>query len=413
MALSGTVFAKLLPDGRARRILAAGIFVNSFGGGMFVTSSALYFTRVVGLTAAEVALGLFIGSSVGLLAGVLVGQVADRYGPRETQLAVMLFGAVSMSGYLLAHSFLPFVLVCVCIGLTYAANDASRAPLIRGFGGDQAATYRAYLRSTQNLSWALGALTAGVGIQFDTPAAYRALIIARAAAFAGSALVQWFLPRLGPVPAPPRTVRWAAMRDRTYLTATVLNGLVRMHTAVPVFLLPLWIVGHTQAPRWLVAGMLLVNTLLVVVLQVPVSRGVHDQRTAGLRLRWAGIALCAGMALMAFADGLGAWAAAGLLAAGMVVYTLGELWHAAAEMEWTFGLAPAHAQGQYAGVFGLGTGVAEALGPVVLTVCLHWGAAGWLLVGAGFLAVGVVSPPLVAWAERTSTARVTAPVPAP
>jgi MFS family permease len=405
------LIARLLPEGRARRTLAAGIFVNSYGGGMFVTSSALYFTRVVGLSADEVALGLFLGSAVGLLAGVLVGQVADRYGPRETQVAVMVFGAASMSCYLLVHSFLPFVLVCVCIGLTYAANDASRAPLIRGLGGDQAATYRAYLRSTQNLSWALGALTAGIGIQLDTPAAYRALIIARAAAFLGSAAVQWFLPRMAPIPMPAEAGRWAALRDRTYLTATALNSLARVHTAVPVFLLPLWIVGHTTAPRWLVAGMLLVNTLLIVVLQVPVSRGVHDQRAASLRMRWAGVALFGGMALMAFAGGQGAWTATGFLAAGMVVYTLGELWHAAAEMEWTFGLAPAHAQGQYAGVFGLGTGIAEAMGPVVLIVCLNWGVPGWLLVGAGFLVVGAVSPPLIALAERASVTRTTVPVP--
>lgn len=404
------VISRLLPEGRDRRILAAGIFVNSYGGGLFVTSSALYFTRVVGFTAEQVALGLFLGSSVGLLAGVLVGQLADRYGPRETQVAVMVFGAASMSCYLLAHSFLPFVLVCVCIGLTYAANDASRAPLIRRLGGDQQAVYRAYLRSTQNLSWALGALTAGVAIQFDTPAAYRALIVARAAAFLGSAAVQWFLPRLAAVPVPAASGRWEALRDRAYLTATALNCVVRMHTAVPVFLLPLWIVGNTQAPRWLVAGLLLVNTLLIVVLQVPVSRGVHDQRAAGQRMRWAGGALFAGMALMASAAGPSALVATGLLAAGMVVYTLGELWQAAAEMEWTFGLAPAHAQGQYSGVFGLGTGIAEALGPVVLILCLHWGTAGWLLVGAGFLVVGAVSPPLVAMAERGAARRV-APVP--
>lgn len=396
------LIARLLPARGPRRVLAAAVFVNSFGGGMFVTSSALYFTRVVGLSAEEVALGLFLGSAVGLLAGVFVGHVADRYGPKQVQVGVMMFGAASMACYLLAHSFVPFALVCVCIGLTYAANDASRAPLIRGFGGDEQAAYRAYLRSAMNLAWALGALTAGLGIHLDTPAAYRALIVARALAFLGSGLVQLLLPRLEPIPVPPSTARWAALRDRTYLTATVLNSLMSLHMAVPTFLLPLWIVDHTEAPPVLVAGLLLINTLMIVVFQVPVSRGVDDQRSAGRRMRWAGIAVAAGMALMAAAGGLGVWAAAGLLAAGMVVYALGELWHAAAEMEWTFGLAPAHAQGQYAGVFGLGTGIAEAMGPVVLIVCLHWGAAGWLLVAAGFLAVGAASPGLVSWAERTA-----------
>jgi MFS family permease len=397
---------ELLPARGPRRVLAAGVFVNSYGGGMFVTSSALYFTRVVGLSAEQVALGLFLGSAVGLLAGVLVGQLADRCGPKTIQIGVMVFGAASMSCYLLVSTFVPFALVCVCIGLTYAANDASRAPLIRGFGGDDQAAYRAYLRSAMNLSWALGALTAGIGIQLDTPAMYRALIIARALAFLGSGLVLLRLPRLAPVRVPPDSTRWAALRDRTYLTATVLNSIMALHLAVPTFLLPLWIVGHTDAPRVLVAGMLLINTLLIVVLQVPVSRGVDDRHTAGIRMRWAGVALLAGLALMAAAGGFGVWASAGVLVAGMVVYTLGELWHSAAQMEWMFGLAPAHAQGQYAGVFGLGTGISDALGPVVLVVCLHWGVAGWLLVGTGFLVVGAVSPPLVAWAGR-------APAPAP
>jgi dipeptide/tripeptide permease len=120
-------------------------------------------------------------------------------------------------------------------------------------------------------------------------------------------------------------------------------------------------------------------------------------------MRWAGLALLGGLALMAAASGVGAWTATGLLAAGMVVYTVGELWHSAAAMEWSFGLAPAHAQGHYAGIFGLGQGAAEAMGPAVLSaLCLGLGQMGWLLMGAGFVAVGVISPPLVAWAERSS-----------
>lgn len=409
MALIGN----LLPARGPKRVLAVGTFVNSLGGGMFVTSSALYFTRVVGLSADQVALGLFVGSAVGQLAGVFAGQIADRYGPKETQIGVMLFGTVSMASYLLVDTLVPFMLVCACIGLTFAADQSSRAPLIRGLAGDEQAAYRAYLRSVINLALTLGALVAGVGIQFDTPAAYRALIIARALAFLGCAIVQAFLPRLEPIPVPPQTARWAALRDRTYLTATVLNCVVAMHVAVPTFLLPLWIVNHTSAPRWLVAAMLLINTVMIVALQVPISRGVDNQRAAGQRMRWAGAALFVAMVLMASAGGLDVWAAAGLLAAGMVVYTLGELWHSAAEMEWTFGLALAHAQGQYAGVFGLGIGVAEAMGPVVLTVCLHWGMPGWLLVGAGFLVVGWISPPLVALVKRAADRRVPAPVPTP
>lgn len=409
MALIG----RLLPPTVPQRRLAAALFVNSFGGGIFVASSTLYFTRVVHFSAYQVALGLSIGSAVGLLAGVLIGQLADRRGPRETQVGVMLFGAASMSCYLLVHTFVPFVLVCVCVGLTYAAGQASRAPLIRGFAGDDPTVYRAYVRSVVNLALAAGALTAGVGIQLDTPAAYRVLIGLRVAAFLGSALLQARLPRIAPIPVPPQLGRWAALRDRTYLTAAVLSSVMSLHMALPTFLLPLWVAGHTASPRWVVSALLLINTLLIVVFQVPVSRGVEGRRAAGTRMRRAGMSLCGGLALMSLAGGPGPWVAAGLLAAGMVAYTFGELWQAAAEMEWSFGLAPAHAQGQYSGVFALGTGVAETLGPLVLSICLHWGMLGWLLVGAGLLLAGALSPPLVALAERAShraAARVHVPV---
>ncbi|MGC9669666.1 MFS transporter [Planosporangium sp. 12N6] len=398
MALS----ERLLPATGPQRMLAAALFVNSFGGGIFVASSTLYFTRVVKFSASQVALGLSIGSMAGLLVGIVFGHIADRHGPRETQVGVMLFGAASMSCFLLVRSFVPFVLVSVCVGMTYAAGQASRAPLIRRFAGDDPTVYRAYIRSVINLALASGALTAGIGIQLDTPAAYRALIAARVAAFLGSALIQWRLPKLPPIPAPAQQGRWAAVRDRTYLTAAVLSSVMTLHMAVPTFLLPLWIVGHTDSPRWLVSGILVINTLLIVMFQVPVSRGVNDHRAAGMRMRWAGAALCTGLALMAAAGRPGEWAAVGLLIAGMVAYTFGELWQAAAEMEWSFGLAPAHAQGQYSGVFGLGTGVAEALGPLVLTICLHGGVWGWLLIGAGLFTVGVISLPLVTLAERTS-----------
>jgi hypothetical protein len=78
-------------------------------------------------------------------------------------------------------------------------------------------------------------------------------------------------------------------------------------------------------------------------------------------------------------------------------------------MEWSFGLAPPHAQGQFAGVFGLGGGIAEAAAPAVLSALgLGLGQFGWLLLGMGFLAVGAVSPPLVSWAARSSHDRVAA-----
>ncbi len=405
------LISRVLPQRGPQRRMTLATFVNSFGGGMFVTCSALYFTTVLRYSADQVAFGLFLGAAVGLGAGLFAGRVADRFGARETHVIVMFCGAAAMACNLVIRSLWQYNLVCVAIGLVYAADKASKAPLIRAFGGGEPIRYRAYLRSVINLALALGALTAGVAMGIGSPTAYRCLIAARVCAFAGCALIELGLPRVT-VPRQLQEGRWAAFRDRPYLTATVLNSLMSLHLAMPTFLLPLWIAEDTGAPRWTVSGLLVLNTVLIVVLQVPASRGVEGHRAAGRRMSWAGAALLIGFGLMALAEGHGALAATALLGAGMAAYTLGEIWHSAAAMEWSFGLAPAHAQGQFAGVFGLGGGFAEAVGPAVLSVLvLGDGRVGWLLLGAGLLAVGAASPGLVAWAGRSSAERI-APVPA-
>ncbi|MFH8757258.1 MFS transporter [Streptomyces atroolivaceus] len=395
--------ARLLPERGPKRTLALATFVNALGSGMFMSSSALYFTRVVHLPMSQVAFGLFAGAMVGLVAGVFGGRIADRWGARETQIAVMLAGTAFMGCFLLVDAFWSFVLISILTGVVFAADKSSRAPLVRGFGGDDPAGFRAYLRAATNLGISLGALGAGVAIQLDTAPAYLSLVGGRALAFAGCAVALLWLPRLVPVPAPPLSGRWEALRDRPYLAATVLNCLMSLHFAVPTFLLPLWIVEHTEAPRWMVSGVLVLNTVLVITLQVAVSRNVSDPESAGGRMRWAGFAVCAGLLLMMTAGSVPAWAAAALLLVATAVYTLGELWHAAAAMEYSFGLAAPHAQGQYSGVFGLGGGVAEALAPALLgTLAFGLGRPGWFLLGALFLVVGLASRPLVSWAVRTS-----------
>ncbi|SDI10807.1 Major Facilitator Superfamily protein [Actinokineospora alba] len=389
--------ARLLPETPPQRALAVASFVNALGSGMFMAGSALYFTRIVGLPMAQVALGLFIGAMVGLVAGVLAGRIADRFGARETQIVVMVAGAAAMTCYMFVTTLGPYILVSILVGLVFAADKSSKAPLIRGFGGDNPAKFRAYLRSVVNLALALGSLAAGIAIQLDTESAYLALIGGRVLAFVGGAIMLTRLPRLAPVAAPVVVGRWEALRDRPYLTATVLNSMMSLHFAVPTFLMPLWIVDHTAAPRWMVSVALALNTVMVITLQVVVSRNVSDHVTAGRRMRWAGLAVAVGMVIMAAAGDQPAGIAIALLLASMAVYTIGELWHSAASMEYSFGLAAPHAQGQYSGVFGLGGGVAEALAPAVLGLALTYGTPAWLAIAAGFLLVGAACKPLVDW----------------
>ena len=86
---------------------------NSVGDGAFVVTSALFFTRVVGLSTAEVGLGLTIAWLVGFLAGVPLGNLADRRGARGTAVLLALTTATAVASFLLVRSFAGFLIAAV------------------------------------------------------------------------------------------------------------------------------------------------------------------------------------------------------------------------------------------------------------------------------------------------------------
>ena len=400
--MTRSLAARLLPETGPQRAISLATFVNTFGSGIFLTVSALYFTQIVHLSTALYAAGLFIGSIVGLLVGLVAGQVADRVGARETQMAVKLSGAVGMTCYLFVTDFWQFLAVSAVVGIATGAHGPCQSPLIRAYGGENPVRFRAYQRSLTNLAIAFGVLVAGVAIAVGTPFAYQVVLAVRAGAYVVCVLALTRVPHLAPTSRGTLDRRWMALRDVPYLAATTLNSLMSIHFVVPSLLLPLWVAGQTNAPRAVVSAALILNTAIVVCLQVRASKGVDDPASAGTRMLWAGLAVAAGLTLLALAHGPSLVVATALVLIGVAVYTLGELWHAAAAMEYEYGLAAAHAQGQYSGVFALGQGLAQALAPIVVgTVGLGHGVPGLLALGGGFLVVGAVNRPLLRAVLRT------------
>ncbi|WP_245563571.1 MFS transporter [Longispora albida] len=398
-----------MPADRAQRIIAAATFVNMLGSGVFMAAASLFFTQSVGLSLAQVGTGLGIATLTGLLAGVPVGRLADRLDPREVYLGTLAVQGAAMTALVFVHSFWLFVLVVSLTELAGSAAAASRAPLVRGYSGAEPTRFRSYLRSVANLGGAGGALAAGFAIQLGTRDAYLALVLGNAVSFLACAVIILRLPSLPPLPVPPQAGRWQALKDRPYLAVAVLDGLIGIQGHVLVFALPLWIVLHSDAPRWFVGVSVLVNTGMVVLLQVRASRGVDSPAAAGRAVRRSGLAFLAGMGLIAVTGGLPGWLAIVVITLGICVHTTGELWHAAGSLELRFRLAPAYAQGQYAGVYGLGLRLGGAAAPATVgLLCVSWGAPGWLALGGLFAVAGYAMPLVIRWAEngqRTGSGR--------
>ncbi|MBB5776009.1 MFS transporter [Nonomuraea jabiensis] len=390
----------LVPEAGPQRVLAASNFVYTLGSGLYLTAGVLYFTEGVHLPASQVGLGLGIAGIASLALGIAVGHLADRHGARGVYTITLVVQALATAAFVLADSFWPFLLaVCAATGAK-AAGLAARSPLIRHYGGDRPQEFRAYLRAVTNVGVSFGALLAGWAVQADTFMAYRLLVAGNALAFAASAAILICLPPVAPGPA-VHGPRWIALRDRPYLLLTALDGIMAVQFKVLTVAIPLWLVGFTAAPRWLVSGTMLISTVMVVALQVRASRGVDSPAAGGGAYRRAGGAFLVSCSLIPLSAGLPAWGAATFLVIAVVIHTIGELWHSAAGFEVSFALAPEHATGQYLGVFGLGAGLAEGLGPALLiALCVTWGRPGWYVVGGLFALTGLAAPFAVRWAQR-------------
>ncbi|TCC23081.1 MFS transporter [Kribbella speibonae] len=395
---------QMLPPAGAPRDLAMAQLANSVGDGAFVVTSALFFTRVAGLSTAEVGLGLTIAWLVGFLAGVPLGNLADRRGARGTAVLLALTTATAVASFLVVRSFAAFLIAAIVYACSQTGLTAARQALLAGLVAPAERTrIRAFLQSTVNAGLALGALLGGVALRFDSKAAYLIVFGIDALSFLIAAGL------LRRVPSIARTLRvvgeprLAVLHDRPYAVLALINAVMLLFMPLISLVGPLWIVTRTNAPSWVVASLMIVNTLGVTFFQVRIAKSVKDLRTASRSVRYAGVAMLAACAVFAItAADLSAPVTAAVLVIAAALLTLGEMRLASGAWEISFGLAPADKQGQYQGFFGTGPAIARMLGPALLTtVILGWGPIGWLVVGALFLGTSCATGPAVRWAART------------
>ncbi|MGW0806252.1 MFS transporter [Nonomuraea sp. NPDC002799] len=378
-----------------RRILAQAQLANSIGDGIYLITSAFYFARIVGLPATQIGLGLTLGWAVGSLAGVPLGHLADRRGPRGVAVLLAVTTATAVASFLFVRSFVPFVLVACLYGTAQTGLSAARQALLAGLvEPDRRTAVRAVLHAALNGGLAVGAALGGLALHLDTAPAYRALLALDALTFLVAAALLLRLPSVRPAPvlAGPRL---AVLRDRPYAAITLINAVLLFYMPLLSLVVPLWIATRTSAPTWMVTVLLLINTGSVVLFQVRVAGRVKGLRDATRSVRHAGLVMLAACAVFALSPY--GWLFL-LVAAGLQV--AGEMLLAAGAWEISFGLAPDDKQGQYQAFFGTGVALARMFGPVVLTtLVLGGGSLGWLLLGAAFATAGAAMAPAVRWAS--------------
>ncbi|WP_159391219.1 MFS transporter [Streptomyces viridochromogenes] len=387
----------LPPPGGLRRFAVANL-INTIGSGLYITSGTLFFTRAVGLTVEQTALGLTVGTGVGLALMMVFGRLADRFGPKRVYISLLVAQALMMAAFTQVRSFSWFLVVATASGIADRGISGTVGSLIHAMSDkENRITARAQLRTATNVGLGVGTLIAGVSLLLDTAAAYTFVVAGNAVLFAVAAAMLANVsvePRQARVPQPAdagAARRSGPLRDRRYLAVTAANGLLALHVSVLSFALPLWVADHTEAPKWSIALIMVVNTVLVVLLQVRAGRRASDVPRAARMARVTGVVFALACLTMATTESLGPVLCVGVLLLWTAIYTAGELWQTSAEFCFGFELAPDDAQGAYQSVFALGPGVMRAVAPTLLaTLVLGNGTTGWIGLAGFFLVSGLL-----------------------
>ncbi|MFI9718751.1 MFS transporter [Streptomyces sp. NPDC052396] len=398
------------PGGRDARIMLFAQGLDRTGTGLWAASSVLYLTFVAHLGPQRIGVLLGVAGVAGIAGSPLAGRLAGRFPVRALLIGCHL---LRLAALLLLLSCTRFEVLLPLVALTSLGDRAAKTLemlFATRVAGERRGTYQALFRSVANAGYGVGAGLAALGLAVGTRDAYQALILGDALSFVLAAALVWRTrepadPGAAPgrQPAGPSAGPW---RDRGYLLFVLLDIPLNIDDSILNVGLPLWLVDRTRAPHALVPAFLIVNTVLVVLLQLRVSaRAEGPYQAARAVLRYGALlpACCAAVALATWG---GTWPAAALLLAAALLVTLAELMRSVSSWELAVSLAPPEARAAYLGAAGMSQSIQKSAGPPLLTgVVMTAGPAGWLVLGAAVAGLSVIQ-------HRRSTRRMHTLLPA-
>jgi len=347
-------------------LLQAGGVVNSFGNGVVLPFLVIYLHDVRGFGLGTAGLVVAVSSAAQLAAGIAVGPIIDRVGPRPALATGLVVQAV---GYgllpLVRHPLLAFVLMAV-EGAGSAGFWPSQSTLVSRLTPD-ARRHAAFAqqRLTMNLGIGLGGLTGGFIAHVRDPHTFTVLFVLDAVTFLGYVCVLVLVHDPGveltevEAPASYRTV----FRDRTFLGLWTLNFMFVAAGYSLFNLLPQFARDHSHVSEREIGLVFAVNTGVIVLAALPLSRFIEGRR------RMRALALMPTLWAIAWllVDGTGRWLdatpafVAFAVAAGIL--GVGECFHGPAHQALVADIAPPHLRGRYFAVHSLSWGLAGTVGP--------------------------------------------------
>ena len=404
-----TLLARILPPTRLERDLAFQCVLSAFATGSFLTGTAVFFTHIVGLTGAQVGLGMSIAGLVTLSLSLPLGRLSDRVGAKPLWATASLIEALLYFAWPLVGGMVGFVLLLsVLASVSVAGMTGRNVYRIVVFPRDVRVRALAYMRSARNVGYTLGALAGGLALAVGTTEAIVAVpILTGVLLLLNAAMILVVLP---PVerPAPPpvsehgaTTPAPPAWRNHGFVVLSACNGVLSSNQVLLNVVVPLWLVERTDAPHTLLAWLFGTNTVMAVLLQVRASRGSETVPGALRAVRLSGWSFVLSCLVISVTHETVGWVSIVLIWLGHVTITGAELWQSASDWGFQSELSDHRRLGDYQGIWGLGYQAEPIIFPGLFTfLALQWGGPGWAVIALIAVVAAVVAHPAARSAQR-------------
>ncbi|KAK1181095.1 MFS transporter [Streptomyces sp. NBS 14/10] len=363
--------------------------VNRLGGfvapflAMYLTVDRGYSATYAGLVGALHGLG-------GAVAALGAGVMTDRLGRRPTLLIAQSATAVSVAVLGFVEHPVAIAVVAFFVGM---ATNGSR-PAVQAMMADIVAPedhIRAFSLNywAINLGFAFSAAVAGLIAEHG----YLALFLGEAMmTLLCAAVVFVKLPESRPVRKETAGVEGAAdeptiglgtvLRDRSFMAVVALSFLIASLIQQGFVGLPV-AMGQSGLSSTDFGLAIAVNGVLIVAVQIPVTRFIERHREPTRLLIGAALLIGYGFGLTAFAGSVAIYALT------ICVWTMGEIINTPIQMGLVARLSPAHGRGRYQGVYVLSWSLAALVAPLTAGAVIdHYGAD---VLWAGCAAVGTLA----------------------
>ncbi|ROQ67252.1 putative MFS family arabinose efflux permease [Streptomyces sp. 840.1] len=351
-------------------------------GAFVATFMALYLTLDRGYSASYAGLVAALHGLGGVVSSLGAGVMADRFGRRPTMLAAQVSTAVSVA--VLGFMVHPVAIAAVAFFVGMSSN-ASR-PAVQAMIADIVPA-KDRVRAFSLNYWAinLGFAVSSAGAGFIAEYSYRAGFVAEAVMTLFCAVVVFLkVPESRPEKAASPTtaagapgvpdadgVRLATvLRDGRFMGVVGLSFVIALifqqgYVGLPVAM------GTDGFSSSDFGTAIAVNGVLIVVLQIPVTRLIQHRDPRRL-LIVSSLLAGYGFGLTAFAGSVAVYALT------ICVWTVAEIVNAPVQNGLVVQLSPAHGRGRYQGMYTLSWAAAALVAPLLSGVVIDHFGAGWL-----------------------------------